>query len=109
MWGGTTITTAARKAAAAGIPVNPEPVPARFILHTDLEDAVPPPPVDDVIELPPQYSERRVPLPGFEGEAGASGSGARSTMGSGKNPLDFAPPPPPPSGPPPPPPGSSRS
>lgn len=99
MWDGTTMTAAARKAAAAGIPANPNPVPARFIMHTDLEDTVPPLPVqDEVIELPPQYSERRAPLPEFVGDAGASGSG--SGRRSEKDPRDFAPPPsPPPSGP----------
>ncbi|KAK7694758.1 hypothetical protein QCA50_001946 [Cerrena zonata] len=77
MWGGTTMTAAERKAAAAGVPMNPNPVPARFILHTDLEDAVPPPPENEVIELPPQYSERRGPLPGFDEDGDAAASGSR--------------------------------
>ncbi|CAL1695615.1 unnamed protein product [Somion occarium] len=66
-WGGNTVSSAARqKAAAAGIPLNHAPVPARFILHTDLEESVPPPPAEEeVIELPPQYSERRAPIPGL--------------------------------------------
>ncbi|KAH9858091.1 hypothetical protein C2E23DRAFT_719321 [Lenzites betulinus] len=62
-----------RKAAAAGI--SPYAPSARFILHTDLEDELPPPPEDEVIELPPQYTERRRPGPS---NPGASGSGARS-------------------------------
>ncbi|KAI0698426.1 hypothetical protein C8T65DRAFT_697871 [Cerioporus squamosus] len=62
-----TSSAAQRKAAQAG--VSTYQTPARFILHTDIEDDLPPPPVDEVIELPPQYSERRAPAPG------ASGSG----------------------------------
>ncbi|KAI1788768.1 hypothetical protein LXA43DRAFT_624716 [Ganoderma leucocontextum] len=54
-----TSSAARRKAAQAG--VSSYQPPARFILHTDLEDDIPPPPEEDVIELPPQYSERRAP------------------------------------------------
>ena len=48
-----------RKAADAGIlaPRGQHPS-TQFILHTDLEDSVAPP-VNEVIELPPRYSERR--------------------------------------------------
>lgn len=35
-------------------------VSARVIMHTDIEETMAPP-----IELPPQYSERRAPIPGF--------------------------------------------
>lgn len=51
------MTPSQRKAAMA-VRYNP---PTRFILHTDVEDAVPPN-EDGVVELPPQYSERHGPL-----------------------------------------------
>ena len=55
----TSTSTAQRKAAAAGMTAYK---PSRYILHTDVEDALPPTAEDEeVIELPPQYSERRVP------------------------------------------------
>ena len=48
-----------RKAAEAGVLAPPGQHPStQFILHTDIEDSVPLP-VHEVIELPPQYSERR--------------------------------------------------
>jgi hypothetical protein len=47
------MSTAQRKASAAGVS---NYTPSRFILHTDVEDALPPP--HNVVELPPQYSER---------------------------------------------------
>ncbi|OCH96068.1 hypothetical protein OBBRIDRAFT_787521 [Obba rivulosa] len=54
-WQSQSMTSGARsKAAMAGIPAYQ--APPRFILHTDAEDVVP-----EVIELPPQYSERRTP------------------------------------------------
>ncbi|RDX47752.1 hypothetical protein OH76DRAFT_1557557 [Lentinus brumalis] len=50
---------ARRKAAEASVLAPPGHQPStRFILHTDIEDDVPPP-VEEVVELPPQYSERR--------------------------------------------------
>ncbi|TFK83307.1 hypothetical protein K466DRAFT_665936 [Polyporus arcularius HHB13444] len=53
---------ARRKAAEAGMlrpPPPGQPSPAtQFIVHTDIEDAVPSP-IHEVVELPPQYSERR--------------------------------------------------
>ncbi|RDX47765.1 hypothetical protein OH76DRAFT_712831 [Lentinus brumalis] len=53
---------ARRKAAEAGVLTPPgQHAPAQFILHTDIEDSVPPP--IPVIELPPQYSERRAGTP----------------------------------------------
>lgn len=58
-WDQTVTSGMRRKAAAAG--VSPYAPSARFILHTDIEDDLPPPPEDEVIELPPQYSERRAP------------------------------------------------
>ncbi|KAF4605149.1 hypothetical protein EYR40_003932 [Pleurotus pulmonarius] len=56
----TTPTAAQRKAAMAG-ESNYKP-PSRFILHTDIEDDLPPPNDDGVVELPPQYTERRMPV-----------------------------------------------
>ncbi|KAF9040546.1 hypothetical protein BJ165DRAFT_1490722 [Panaeolus papilionaceus] len=49
-------TAAARKAAMAGPSTY---VPSRFIIHTDADDELPPPNEDGVVELPPQYTERR--------------------------------------------------
>jgi len=46
---------AQRKAAMAGASNH---TPSRFIVHTDVEDALPPN-EDGIVELPPQYSERR--------------------------------------------------
>lgn len=57
------MSTAQRKAAVAGVSTYK---PSRFILHTDLDDALPPPNEDGVVELPPQYSERRNPLTGSQ-------------------------------------------
>ncbi|KAF8905510.1 hypothetical protein CPB84DRAFT_1727048 [Gymnopilus junonius] len=54
------MTPAQRKAALAANNARYNP-PTRFILHTDVEDAIPPN-EDGVVELPPQYSERRGPL-----------------------------------------------
>ncbi|KAF7796407.1 hypothetical protein EIP86_007584, partial [Pleurotus ostreatoroseus] len=53
-------STARRKAAMAGMPSYK---PTRYILHTDLEETQEEP--GDVIELPPQYSERRTPITGL--------------------------------------------
>ncbi|RPD81445.1 hypothetical protein L226DRAFT_566214 [Lentinus tigrinus ALCF2SS1-7] len=51
------------KAAEANVLVPPgHQPPAQFILHTDLEDSIAPP-TREVIELPPQYSERRATQP----------------------------------------------
>lgn len=55
-----------RKAAQMGLPepaprfgsVHPTPT-ARVIVHTDIEDEFPPPLEENIIELPPRYSERR--------------------------------------------------
>ncbi|KAG6885840.1 hypothetical protein C0993_008803 [Termitomyces sp. T159_Od127] len=52
----TTMSTAQRKAAMAGVSGYQ---PSRFIVHTDVEDELPPPNQDGVVELPPRYSERR--------------------------------------------------
>ncbi|EMD42131.1 hypothetical protein CERSUDRAFT_79741 [Gelatoporia subvermispora B] len=58
-WRSQSMSSGARnKAAMAGISTYQPP--ARFILHTDAEDVVPLP-EEDIIELPPQYSERRTP------------------------------------------------
>lgn len=53
-----TMSSAQRKAAMAGNSYTP----SRFILHTDIDDVpLPPPDEDGVVELPPQYSERKAP------------------------------------------------
>ncbi|GJE87649.1 SKG6 domain-containing protein [Phanerochaete sordida] len=52
-------SSARRKAAMAGETTYR---PTRFIVHQDLEEAVPED-EGEVVELPPQYSERRAPLP----------------------------------------------
>ncbi|KAF5374780.1 hypothetical protein D9758_000350 [Tetrapyrgos nigripes] len=67
-----------RKAAMAGVANNKQ----RFVLHTDMEDNVPEE-EEEVIELPPQYSERRTTR--------ASGSGTQEagsvpTSPTGKRP-----------------------
>lgn len=62
-------TAAGRKAALAGA----QPYkPARFILHTDLEEVVPPDEGEEVIELPPQYSEARAPISGLQAPASST-------------------------------------
>ena len=50
-------STPQRKAAMAGVK---EYQPSRFIVHTDADDDPPRPNEDGIIELPPQYSERRI-------------------------------------------------
>jgi len=55
------MTPAQRKAMQAG--VSSTYTPARFIVHTDVEDVYPPPNEEGVVELPPQYSERRAAQP----------------------------------------------
>ena len=56
-------SSAARKAAMAGVPTYKPP--PRFILHTDLEEMPPPQEEEEIIELPPQYSESRAPIAGL--------------------------------------------
>jgi hypothetical protein len=51
-------STSQRKAAMAGVKKAYQP--SRFILHTDADDDLPQPNDDGVVELPPQYSERRI-------------------------------------------------
>lgn len=51
----SSISAAQRKANMAGVSSYK---PSRFILHTDIEDTVPPE-TEEVVELPPQYTERR--------------------------------------------------
>ena len=53
----SSVTAAKPKAAMAGT----SQMPPRFVLHTDAEDALTPN-EDSVVELPPQYSERRAPI-----------------------------------------------
>jgi len=67
-------SNAQRKAAMAGAS---NPTPSRFIVHTDVEDALPPN-EGGIVELPPQYSERRGPVvmnPTPPGASGKSPSG----------------------------------
>lgn len=57
------------------MPVHGNTQPPQVIMHTDIEDTMQSP-----VELPPQYSENRVPIPGFAvSEAG--GSSSTSTLG----------------------------
>lgn len=51
----STISAHQRKAMMAGA----TSVPRRIMQHTDAEDFLPPPNEDGVVELPPQYTERR--------------------------------------------------
>lgn len=57
-------SSARRKAAMAGMSSY---TPTRFIVHTDVEDHVSEAEAE-VVELPPQYSERRTPAVGHTGE-----------------------------------------
>jgi len=50
-----------RKAGMAGI--SSYQTPSRFILHNDMEEIMPD--ENGVVELPPQYSEARKPIPGL--------------------------------------------
>ncbi|KAF8647917.1 hypothetical protein AX16_006449, partial [Volvariella volvacea WC 439] len=63
------MSTSQRKAALAGVSTYR---PTRFIVHTDADDILPPPNEDGVVELPPQYSESRAPVPGFSPYSGSS-------------------------------------
>ncbi|KAF5355845.1 hypothetical protein D9756_004124 [Leucocoprinus leucothites] len=54
---GSSMTAAQRKAAMAGASLYKSP--SRIVVHTDAEDVLPPPNADGVVELPPQYTERR--------------------------------------------------
>ncbi|KAH0590819.1 hypothetical protein H2248_000941 [Termitomyces sp. 'cryptogamus'] len=65
----TTMSSAQRKAVMAGISGY---TPSRFIVHTDVEDELPPPNQDGIVELPPRYSERRGALPTTTAAAGPS-------------------------------------
>ncbi|KAI0328475.1 hypothetical protein GY45DRAFT_1372293 [Cubamyces sp. BRFM 1775] len=79
-WDQSVTSAMRRKAASAG--VSPYAPSARFILHTDIEDDLPPPPDDEVIELPPQYSERRAPPPALDvSQPGAGPSSSRTEPG----------------------------
>ena len=51
-------STGRSKASQAGSSRQP-----RFIMHTDVEDAIPEDEDQEIIELPPTYSERRGPAP----------------------------------------------
>lgn len=54
----SSMSAAQRKAAMAGVSAYK---PSRYIVHTDLEDTLPPVNEDGVVELPPQYSVRHAP------------------------------------------------
>jgi hypothetical protein len=56
-------TTSSKVKGSARVESEPQQ-PPRFVVHTDLEEAIQPN-ADGVIELPPQYSERRTPLVGL--------------------------------------------
>jgi hypothetical protein len=58
---------ARRKAEMAAAESSQRQAAPRFVMHTDL-DEVASPNADGVIELPPQYSESRVPLVGLPGQ-----------------------------------------
>ncbi|KDR84913.1 hypothetical protein GALMADRAFT_217994 [Galerina marginata CBS 339.88] len=66
------MSTAQRKAAMAGAATYK---PSRFIVHTDVEDDLPPPNEDGIVELPPQYSERRGPLGSLDPNPPAANAG----------------------------------
>ncbi|KAI0082277.1 hypothetical protein K474DRAFT_852977 [Panus rudis PR-1116 ss-1] len=86
-WEDSSVSSAARrKAAAAGIPLHHTPVSTRFIVHTDLEEVGPQDAHEEVIELPPQYSERRAPLPGVS-PASVDTFGTIPPLGSPPPPL----------------------
>ncbi|THV07711.1 hypothetical protein K435DRAFT_959773 [Dendrothele bispora CBS 962.96] len=80
-------TPGQRKAAMAGVSNHK---PSRYVMHTDMEDTPAVPEEDEVIELPPQYSERRMPQTGGSGsgsEGQWAGSSSSSTYPSGKQPF----------------------
>ncbi|TRM60221.1 hypothetical protein BD626DRAFT_505838 [Schizophyllum amplum] len=52
-------SSTSKAALAMSSPTSSRYAPSRFILHTDVEDVEPMPNADGVIELPPQYTERR--------------------------------------------------
>ncbi|KAI0094814.1 hypothetical protein BDY19DRAFT_44567 [Irpex rosettiformis] len=60
----TSMSSSGRSKALLAGAVNTRPT--RFILHTDIEEAVPEDENEEVVELPPQYSERRAPLPSLQ-------------------------------------------
>jgi len=62
--------------------------PQRFILHTDVEDAVPNDQEDELIELPPTYTERRARLPPFN-EASSPYPESSSSTTQPEPPLSF--------------------
>lgn len=88
----TSMSSAARrKAQQAGIA---EYKPQRFILHTDLEEAGPSDQNEEIIELPPQYSEGRAPLRNAApSEVGSSSVYSATTVTSPRA-VPSSPPPP---------------
>lgn len=64
-WQSPSIATSAARGKAAAAGITSYKPPPRFILHTDLEELHPPQEEEEVIELPPQYSESRAPIPGL--------------------------------------------
>ncbi|KIY64208.1 hypothetical protein CYLTODRAFT_381161 [Cylindrobasidium torrendii FP15055 ss-10] len=80
-----TMSSAQRKATMAQ--VDDFRPPGRFVLHTDVADVIPP--EDDVVDLPPQYSDRRAPLdlgvtPPYEAAPAPSSSASTSHSPSSK-------------------------
>ncbi len=71
------MTSSARSKASMAGAVNPRPT--RFILHTEIEEVSPEDENEEVVELPPQYSERRAPLPSLN-EGSERNSAAPSTL-----------------------------
>ena len=61
----TSMSSSGRSKASLAGAVNTRPT--RFILHTDIEEVAPEDENEEVVELPPQYSERRAPLPSLQG------------------------------------------
>lgn len=68
----------------AGMPIYQ---PTRFIVHTDAEDRVPEDEVE-VVELPPQYSERRAPTKGRPASSVARLSSSDLAYASGQHAVE---------------------
>ncbi|TFK56983.1 hypothetical protein OE88DRAFT_1650518 [Heliocybe sulcata] len=80
-----------RKAAMAG--VTSYQAPSRFILHNDMEEIMPD--ENGVVELPPQYSEARKPIPGLSAQNSEQSSTASAPSAStAATPLEEPPSPP---------------
>lgn len=90
-----TLSPARRKGSITVMTTHRQP---RFVMHTDAEDVNLPPQEDEVIELPPQYTERRVTgRPSTIAEETNSGYSMPLASSSGSTPSQSAIPLPPPS------------